>query len=58
MDSPEEAFHMVKIMTLSDDQAPQKLTPKGLDLKRRLYLLEEMTPFCSTPEAAQLTSSS
>ena len=55
VDSPEEAFVMTNMITLPNDQAPQKLTPKGMDLKRQWYLFEEITQFCSTPEAAQLT---
>ena len=34
VDSPEEAF-MSKVITLPNDKAPQKLTPKGMDLKRQ-----------------------
>jgi len=41
--------------TVNSGQFPEELIPKGLALKRQWYLYEEISPFYSSPETANVT---
>ena len=54
-DSPEQAVTLTSNISIDIHKLPDKVIPKGLDLKRQWYLFEEISPFCSSPESANIT---